>query len=431
MRKIIFTLIAVVFGINTAFNQCNTNTDICVQGTAGPYGFTTADNSVSTCLDFRNGLGAGAPNYSFIILYITSSGPLEMLIDGNSSSGFLDVAVFNIPAGVAPCVAIQDNSNQISCNYASNADGCAEFGSWSTACNSEVPSPTVTAGDVLMIVVEDWSDVMANFTMSLSGNPGTANTGPADATIISPGAVDNQTPAFTMNANDNGGTWTASCGACIDPVTGIFDPGVAGPGTHTINYTIGSPPCDDQDATTLDIAFNPLPVTFGDFSLACEENGSLLQWNTWSEQNNDYFLIEVSNDGEDFREYAEVEGSGNTSNVQNYELYVSESYKYFRLTQFDFDGEVEVLKTIINNCINSKTGVSPNPFENTISIYNQDIKLTNTDILVFSSDGKQLFPQMSVLNGVVLLNMHTYSSGMYHIQAIVNGNSSSYKVLKK
>lgn len=105
MWKILFTLIAVVFGINTAFNQCNTNTDICVQGTAGPYGFTTADNSVSTCLDFTNGLGLGAPNYGFIILYITSSGPLEMLIDGTQSSGFLDVAVFNIPPGVAPCKA--------------------------------------------------------------------------------------------------------------------------------------------------------------------------------------------------------------------------------------------------------------------------------------------------------------------------------------
>ena len=54
---------------------CNTNVTICTSGIAGPFTFNTAGPSVSTCLDF---LG---PNYAYIVLYITQSGPLEILID--------------------------------------------------------------------------------------------------------------------------------------------------------------------------------------------------------------------------------------------------------------------------------------------------------------------------------------------------------------
>jgi gliding motility-associated-like protein len=50
----------------------------------------------------------------------------------------------------------------------------------------------------------------------------------------------------TLTSSTAGGTWSATCGACIDPSTGDFDPLLAGIGQHTVCYTAGTAPCEDS-----------------------------------------------------------------------------------------------------------------------------------------------------------------------------------------
>lgn len=223
-----------------AFSQCNVNTSICTPGTAGPFTFVTPGNSVSTCLDWIG------PNTGYIILNITSPGTLNMLINGNSSSGYLDVAVFNIPNGVSPCTAIQSNSNQLGCNYASSSNGCNQFGT-SFPCSSSVPAPNVVAGQTLMIVVENWSGNSSSFTLQLGTTPGSAGTGPPNAFIYPAGPFCASGSPYQMTAVNLGGTWT---GTGISP-TGIFNPATAGPGTHNITYAIGAAPCNSSYTTAV------------------------------------------------------------------------------------------------------------------------------------------------------------------------------------
>ena len=59
---------------------------------------------------------------------------------------------------------------------------------------------------------------------------------PANTTITPAGPFCDNNPAANLVANDPGGTWSGT--GIIDPVNGVFDPSVAGPGTHTITYTI-------------------------------------------------------------------------------------------------------------------------------------------------------------------------------------------------
>ena len=73
----------------------------------------------------------------------------------------------------------------------------------------------------------------------------------ADATITAAGPFCETDAAVNLTAATGGGTWTGT--GITNGTTGTFDPSVAGPGTHTITYTItGS--CGDVD--TEDITVN-------------------------------------------------------------------------------------------------------------------------------------------------------------------------------
>ncbi|XOV68834.1 MAG: PKD domain-containing protein [Fluviicola sp.] len=242
---ILVSFFAFMFATNFTQAQCNTNISICTPGQAGPFNFAPASANPSSCLDYWN--GQAAPNYAYIVLYITQGGDLNLLIDANTTGGFLDVSVFDITGQADPCASL-GTGTELGCNYATAASGCNQFGT-AFPCASTAPAPVVNTGDVIMILVEDWSDVQTSFTLELGTTPGSAQTGPPDATINPQATLCTTDAPVQLTAVDNGGTWT---GTGVSP-TGVFDPGSVAPGTYNINYSIGSAPCDDSDATTVTV----------------------------------------------------------------------------------------------------------------------------------------------------------------------------------
>lgn len=84
-------------------------------------------------------------------------------------------------------------------------------------------------------------------------------TGFADATITDPIDPANPTNQFCVNdaavqltAVDGGGTWS---GPGVDPVTGMFDPALAGVGVINIDYDIPAP-CGDNDQIVINVVGN-------------------------------------------------------------------------------------------------------------------------------------------------------------------------------
>jgi len=240
-------LLIFVLGIYslTGFSQCNTNVTICTPGVAGPFNFAAGSPNPSSCLDYWN--GQAAPTYAYIVLYITQSGNLNLLINGDQAVGCLDVAIFDVTGQANPCASLS-LATEIGCNYASDCDGCNEFGS-NFPCLSEVPAPIVTAGDVLMILVEDWNDVMTSFTLELSNAPGSAQTGPPPPDINPVGPLCDNGAAVQLTAATGGGTWS---GTGVTP-TGMFNPTTAGAGTHTITYNVGTAPCNSSDQVDITV----------------------------------------------------------------------------------------------------------------------------------------------------------------------------------
>lgn len=139
------------------------------------------------------------------------------------------------------------------------------------------------AGGLHLSLCQDWVPGLNVLIIKISSGPGWAaflaqnsTTAPpttGDPTILSP--FTNYTTCLsgtpiTYAAASGGGTWSASCGSCINSTTGAFDPAVAGVGTYTVTYTI-TVPCFAQDTAIVNV-ISVADATITPVSLQCTDN---------------------------------------------------------------------------------------------------------------------------------------------------------------
>ncbi|MBW7466343.1 hypothetical protein ABID22_000788 [Pontibacter aydingkolensis] len=103
----------------------------------------------------------------------------------------------------------------------------------------------------------------------------------------------------------------------------------------------------------------PLPVELLRFSANSLNNGNvLLTWETASEVNNAYFIIERSTDGQSYAAIGKVDGKGNSNNLQKYmhkDVILSSGIYYYRLKQVDLDGSFIYSKIVAANGVVNPT----------------------------------------------------------------------------
>jgi len=93
----------------------------------------------------------------------------------------------------------------------------------------------------------------------------------------------------------------------------------------------------------------PLPVALVSFNAEVENNVVKLTWETSSEFENDFFLVERSKDGKTFERLTKVDGSGTTTTAMKYQATDPDPYhgtSYYRLSQTDYDGSMEYFRVI-------------------------------------------------------------------------------------
>jgi hypothetical protein len=97
----------------------------------------------------------------------------------------------------------------------------------------------------------------------------------------------------------------------------------------------------------------PLSVQLVDFTASCENGNRVLDWYTASESNSSYFKVERSADGQHFESSGTVAAAGNSNELRHYRWTDPENLKgrfYYRLTQYDYDGQSEQLSTVASEC---------------------------------------------------------------------------------
>ena len=133
-----------------------------------------------------------------------------------------------------------------------------------------------------------------------------------------------------------------------------------------------------------------LPVEMVSFEGNVINDVNVLEWETASENNSDYFDVEWSMDGEIWRTIGDVKASGNSTESINYNFThhnYQKGFNYYRLVQVDIDGKSEIYGPIvIDNTIRNKHIVK---YVNTMG---QEINPLNTIGLVIEvySDGSTI-----------------------------------------
>lgn len=93
----------------------------------------------------------------------------------------------------------------------------------------------------------------------------------------------------------------------------------------------------------LELAVGTMPIELKSFKVNVKESDAVLVWSTFTELNNDRFIIEYSVDGRNFHELGEIAGQGTTHELSEYK-YVHHNASleakliYYRLLQIDYDG---------------------------------------------------------------------------------------------
>ena len=90
---------------------------------------------------------------------------------------------------------------------------------------------------------------------------------------------------------------------------------------------------------------NPLPVELVYFDGIPYSDKNILKWETESEKNSDYFLIQRSQDGINWVDVASKSAAGNSNSNIKYVIidqFQNNGFIYYRLLQYDIDGKFKV-----------------------------------------------------------------------------------------
>ena len=164
---------------------------------------------------------------------------------------------------------------------------------------------------------------------------------------------------------------------------------------------------------------------------------NLIDWTTLSEKNNDYFTLERSSNGVDFRPITAMKGNG-TSNIQRTYFYKDmnpvRGVSYYRLTRTDFDGTFKRSKVIaVRRHFSSYFQVEPLE-DARDGIYNVNIITENFgvyDLKILDMTGKEVYSEkINVIDNEIdhEIDLAKLNSGDYDCYILDVANQQKIKI---
>jgi len=232
----------------------------------------------------------------------------------------------------------------------------------------------------------------------------------------------------------------------IDGGGWIQIPNQAGGGTHTIDFTTSGNSgnttvtqgglngstlsiriCADtntsSEGTQVDNISVPqagamvLPVTWGTIGAIEKNKHAIITWSTFSEINNDYFVIERATKNLNvFKPIGMVDGEGYSDTKIDYQ-FIDETPEagenLYRIQQVDLDGSFEYSEITSINFTSNQNQINafPNPFSSTLILSLSNI---SSPIAIVNSTG-QVFYNSSTNQDQLQINTQNWPAGIYFL----------------
>jgi len=240
---------------------------------------------------------------------------------------------------------------------------------------------------------------------------------------------------------------TSDC-ANFTPVSNCWDPGVESNGAIIANnLTIGDTyylmidgfngdNCDYTISGMTGVAVT-LPVDLISCNCNKMNNQTIIYWETVSETNNNYFVIQRSEDSENFYDVGVVNGAGNSSQLLEYQwedVYAANRQYYYRIKQFDYDGYYSYFDII--TCRESNSNLDGltynyNPEDNSIEIFFAEENSTPYNLVIYDCVGRIVFnKRISGSSERCKVMMPEFSKGIYSMNIKGYDGNFSGKILK-
>jgi len=255
--------------------------------------------------------------------------------------------------------------------------------------------------------IQNLSDVSTLFTV-FSEQPG--------ATFSVPGFI-----SQINSLNDNASSLPNPCGGSQLPIC----------------YAVAS----SAEGSQVYEIINNLPIQLTVFEAYAEQKYNLLKWTTATEENNAYFNIQRSTDGQNFDEIGRVTGNGTTTTTMDYEFIDSQPLSplsYYRLQQVDFDGKSSFsdIVSAVRKDVESFDIISfgPNPNYGEMEVVISDIQSGRVDYIITNINGNILTQNgLTTIKGLntFKVNMTDSPAGIYFISIMKDELSRHLKFFKK
>lgn len=236
-------------------------------------------------------------------------------------------------------------------------------------------------------------------------------------------------------------TLTASGGTSYLWSNGDTSPSivVSAADTYEVTVSSGNPLCPDNTLLNSIIQVDncALPVTLSSLNANCiSKDEQVVSWITESENNSDYFNIERSDDGQNWSVIGQVSAAGWSSSSLSYNFtdnYRSAKVFYYRLNQFDQNGNSEILGPLSVNCMSTTATfeIYPNPAGNEATILLSHEPLENDVVIQFfdlnGKEVKRVVPS-DFSSQFISVDLSELESGIYFVH--LNGNLEVEKSIK-
>ncbi|MEY5048727.1 MAG: hypothetical protein RLZZ175_2086 [Bacteroidota bacterium] len=182
-----------------------------------------------------------------------------------------------------------------------------------------------------------------------------------------------------------------------------------------------------------------LPVSFLNVSAKNITSGVLVKWQTASETNNDYFVVERSTDGRNFEVISsQIDGAGTTNNINSYTFIdknPKEGVNYYRIKQVDFDAKFDYSKVVaVNTGGSTIISISPNPTANDAILKILAEESGIYQVAIYDALGKVYFTTSVEVyggSGEYKLNLNNLSKGVYFLHVTSENTTWIEKLVKE